>query len=273
MDNTVFHQLIELTQAFNRIGMKPLVCGGLGIHLLFKDRSNDIRTTTDIDLMIPCSQALDEAKRNAIAGLIVDELKYVVREDGKHFRFLKEPIQELDILAPPMDGIITEGGRVKLVRTKLHGHVTPEACFIEEDLRTVNLAGLTPDSPQVPVLVNVPSPTNMLILKLFAFDDRDSESRRDESRAQAHAYDIHIIATLALTEDYQEGRRFIWRHATSEIVERARTIAATKFGTNEHSGWRQVLASAAFYPGQPMSVRRERLDVARRRLSRWFGEP
>jgi len=250
--------------------LKPLICGGLGIYLLFRDRSEDIRATTDIDLMISCSQALDEAKRSAIAELIVDELKYNPREDGKHFRFVKEPIQQLDVLAPPIAGIVTEGGRVKFVRTKLHGHITPEACFVEEDLRTVDLAGLASDPPQTPVLANVPSPTNMLIIKLFAFDDRDAEPRRDETRAQAHAYDIYIIATLALPEDYQEGRRFLHRHATSDVVQRARTIAATKFGTIEQSGWGHVLASAAFYRDQPIAARREHLDVARRRLSRWF---
>lgn len=273
MDSIVFRQLLDLSQAFNRIGLKPLICGGLGVYLLFKDRSKEIRATADIDLMISHSQALDEARRNAIAGLIVDELKYVVREDGKHFRFLKEPIQELDVLAPPITGITTEGGRVKLVRTKLHGHVTPEACFIEEDLRTVDVAGLTGTSASEPVLVNVPSPTNMLILKLFAFDDRDSEPRRDSTRAQAHAYDIYVITILAMVGDYQEGRRFVSRHAASDVVERARTIAATKFGAIEHSGWRHVLTSTAFYPDRPMPMRRERLDAARRRLSRWFEVP
>ncbi len=270
MDSSIFQQLLELAQAFNKMGLKPLICGGLGIYLLFRDRSREIRATTDIDLMISYSQAFDEARRNAIAELIIDKLRYAAREDGKHFRFARQPFQELDVLAPPMDGIVTEGGRVKLVRAKLHAHVTPEACFIEEDLRLIDVAGLMSNPPQMSVLVNVPSPTNMLLLKLFAFDNRDSEARRDEARAQAHAYDIYLIATLSLLGDYQEGRRFLHRHAASEVVQKARTIAATKFGTLEQSGWRHILASTAFYPNQPMATRRERLDVARRRLSRWF---
>jgi hypothetical protein len=129
---------------------------------------------------------------------------------------------------------------------------------------------MTSDPAQMPIWVNVPSPTNMLILKLFAFDDRDSETRRDAARAQAHAYDIHTIATLALTGDYQEGRRFLHRHTVSDVTQRARTIAATKFSTLDQSGWRHVLASAVFYPDEPVAARRERLDVARRRLLRWF---
>jgi hypothetical protein len=165
MDSAVFQQLLELTQGFNKIGLKPVICGGLGLYLLFRDRPKDpedIRTTTDIDLMIPSSQACNEVERNAIAELITEELQYVVREDGRHFRFIREQTHQLDILTPPTDGVVTEGGRVKLVRTKLHGRLTPEACFIGEDLRKVELAGPTFNPPQPSAVVNVPSPTNML---------------------------------------------------------------------------------------------------------------
>jgi hypothetical protein len=275
MDSAVFQQLLELTQGFNKIGLKPVICGGLGLYLLFRDRPKDpedIRTTTDIDLMIPSSQACNEVERNAIAELITEELQYVVREDGRHFRFIREQTHQLDILTPPTDGVVTEGGRVKLVRTKLHGRLTPEACFIGEDLRKVELAGPTFNPPQPSAVVNVPSPTNMLILKLFAFDDRDSDARRDDARAQAHAYDIYLIAWLSLPQDYREGREFLRRHETSDVVQRARTIVTTKFGALEQSGWRHVLTSTAFYPGRPLEMRRERLDVARRRLLRWFAE-
>ncbi|OHB63050.1 MAG: hypothetical protein A2Y76_12685 [Planctomycetes bacterium RBG_13_60_9] len=273
MDSAVLHQLVELANAFNRIGLKPVICGGVGIYLLFQDRSYEIRATSDIDLMIPHSQAVEEAQREAIAELITGGLKYVVCEDGRCFRFSKEPGQQLDILAPPIKEVTTEGERVKLVRSRLHGRLTPEACFIEEDLRTVDLVDLTSELRSAgPLLVSVPSPTNILILKLFAFADRDSDARRNEAHAQAHAYDVYLVAALALPGDYQEGRRFLTRHATSHVVQRTRTIIGAKFSTLEQSGWRHVLASSAFYPGRPMQARRERLDIARRRLLRWFEE-
>jgi hypothetical protein len=274
MNVAIFHQLRELTEAFNRIGLKPVICGGLGIYLLFRDRSQAVRATQDIDLIITRSQASDRATREAIAQAIVDELQYVAREDGRCFRFTKEPTQQqLDILTPPMEVVATEGGRVKLIRTKLHGRLTPEACFVEEDLRTVDLALLMPGPLQAGnLLVSVPSPANMLILKLFAFDDRDSDSRRDEERARAHAYDIYLITTLAQLSDFTEGRDFLRRHEGSDVVRKAREIVATRFLTLEHPGWKYVLTSAAFYPGRSIDDRREQLDLARRRLLRWFEE-
>jgi len=273
MNVALLHQLHELTEGLHRIGLRPVIGGGLGIYLLFRDRSQMVRATQDIDLLITRSQAAEPAAREAMARAIVDELHYVAREDGRCFRFAKEPARQLDILAPPMDGIATEGGRVKLVRTKLHGRLTPEACFIDEDLRTVDLSHLLPGSvPATSLLVNVPSPANMLILKLFAFDERDSASRQDKERAQAHAYDIYLIVTLAQLSDYREGRNFLHRHAGSDIIRKARQIVAAKFSALEQSGWRHVLAAAAFYPGGPMVEKREEVDMARRLLLRWFEE-
>lgn len=271
MDKGMLEQLWRLTVVFNRMGLKPVICGGLGIYLLFQNQTQDIRVTHDIDLMITGSQAGDQARREMIAAAITGELEYLDCEEGKHFRFAREPAQRLDILAPPMEGVPVEGGRVKLVRRKLHGRLTPEACFIEEDLRTIPLTPLTPGTPRADVpVVNVPSPVNMLILKLLAFDDRDCEARRDEERAQAHAYDTYLIVALARQDDYLEGRRFLRRHETSEIVEKARVIVASKFSSPEQAGWRHVLRSAAFAPNRSMDERRRQLDEATRRLLRWF---
>jgi hypothetical protein len=273
MNVAILHQLRELAEALHRIGLRPVIGGGLGIYLLFWDRSQMVRATQDIDLMITPSQAGERAMREAMAQTIVDELQYITRDDGRCSRFAKEPTQQLDILTPPIEGVATEGGRVKLVRTKLHGRLTPEACFIEEDLRTVDLSPRLPGPSQAgSLLVSVPSPTNMLILKLFAFDDRDSPPRQDDERAQAHAYDIYLITSLAQLSDFTEGRRFLREHEASAVVQKARGIVMAKFLTPEQSGWRYVLTSAAFYPGQSIDSRRERLDTARRRLLRWFEE-
>ncbi|MBM4026218.1 MAG: hypothetical protein FJ280_12550 [Planctomycetes bacterium] len=274
MNIALLNQLREITEAFNRLGLRPVICGGLGLYLLFRDRPQAVRATQDIDLMITPSQAGQRATREAIARAILEELQYVTCEEGRCFRFMKVPARRLDILAPPVEAVAIEGGRVKLVRMRLHGRLTPEACFIEEDLRTIDLALLMPGSvPPGSLFVSVPSPANMLILKVFAYEDRDSDPRRDEERAQAHAYDIYLIATLAQLSDYQEGRGFLSRHASSDVIQKAREIVTTRFSALEQSGWKHVLASAAFHPGRPMGERREQLDLARRRLLRWFEEP
>ena len=192
MDRMIFKQLADLAESFGRIRLKPVICGGLGIYLCFYKSEGEvremIRATVDVDLMLTQAQVLEQAKRNAIAEIITDGLGYVVREGCEHFQFVKNPEQNLDILSPPIEGLKVENYRVKLVKSKLHGHITPEACFVEEDLRTISLDEFLPDNDKRSGLeIQVPSPTNILLLKLFAFNDRDEGGRNDPERAQAHA--------------------------------------------------------------------------------------
>jgi hypothetical protein len=275
MDKRLIEQLAELAESFNRIGLKPVICGGLGIYLCFHKTEGQarqmIRATTDIDLMLTNTQVSKEAERRAIAEMITDGLGYVVREGCEYYQFIKELNQDLDILSPPVGGLEVENFRVKIVKSKLHGHVTPEACFIEEGLRTISLRELMPDSVESSSLeVQVPSPTNLLLLKLFAFNDRDEGERQDLERAQAHAWDVYITIMLTDREDYLEGQQFLLRHEDSDIIQTARTIIAGKFNQVEQAGWLRVLESSDFYPNLNRRDKGTRLDEARRRLIRWF---
>jgi len=116
----------------------------------------------------------------------------------------------------------------------------------------------------------VPSPTNLLLLKLFAFNDRDEGDRQDSERAQAHAGDVYVTIMLTDRADYLEGQDFLSRHKDSDIIRTARSIVAGKFHAVEQAGWRRVLESSDFYPVLDRREKEARLDEARRRLLRWF---
>lgn len=273
MDDTIFGQLAELAQPLNRIGIKPLICGGLGVYLSLYKRQNEarkmLRATRDIDLMLTGQDVSDETRRNAIANIITGELNYEVRKGYEHFRFQKENSQQLDILTPPIDGIKVQGGRSRLVKSKLHGHIASEACFIEEDLRTISSSEILSGDKIVSFEVLLPSPTNLLILKLFAFDDRSNKD--DTEYAQTHALDIYlIIAMLTQRRDYLEGQKFLSRHRDSEIIQRAQSIVDSKFSSVDKLGWQLVLEASSFYTEKNVRQKRERLDDAKRRLVRWF---
>jgi len=276
MDSRLIEQLAELAESFNRIGLKPVICGGLGLYLCFHKAQGQsremIRVTNDVDLMLTPTQVLKEAERLAIAETITDGLGYIVREGCEYFQFTKEPDQDLDILSPPVEGLEVDNFRVKIVKSKLHGHITPEACFIEEGLRTVSLREFLPDEEQRYGLeVQVPSPTNLLLLKLFAFDDRDKDQSQDSGRAQAHAWDIYITITLATSRgDYLEGQNFLARHKDSKIIQTAQSIVGSKFSSIEHSGWHRVLESSDFYSALNRREKEAKLDEAMNRLLRWF---
>lgn len=222
-------------------------------------------------MILTKTQVLKQAQCSAIAEIITGELRYIVREGREHIHFKKNRDQYLDILAPPIEGFKTDGFRIKFVSSKLHGHITKEACFIEEDLRTVSLMQLLPDNDKRSKLeVQVPSPTNSLLLKLFAFNDRSEGQRQDSERAQAHALDIYIAIMLTNKTDYDEGQKFLSRHRDSEIIQRAQSIVHSKFSSIDKSGWRYVLEASSFYPEINVRQKRERLDNAKRRLVRWF---
>ncbi len=273
MDDIIFGQLIILAQPLNRIGVKPLICGGLGVFLSLHKRHNEarkmLRATRDIDLMLTEQDVSEEVKRNAIANIITGELKYEVREGCEHFRFQKENNQQLDILTPPINGINVQGGRSKLVKSKLHGRIASEACFIEEDLRTISSSEISSGELLGSFEVMLPSPTNLLILKIFAFDDRSNKD--DIEHAQTHALDIYlIIAMLTLRSDYLEGQKFLSRHRNSEIIQRAQSIVGSKFSSVDKLGWQLVLEASSFYPGINVRQKKEKLDEAKRLLVRWF---
>ena len=270
MDEMILYQLAELAGAFNKIGIKPVICGGLGIYLGFHSRESKVplRTTNDIDLILTKTQVLEQSRREAIAEIITDKLKYVVCEGGKHFKFQKGN-QYLDVLAQPVEGIDIEGFRAKFVKSHLHGHITPEACFIEEDLITISLSDILPDNEKTGgIEVFVPSPTNLLLLKLFAFDDRDEKKENDP--AQAHAFDVYVTVTLADRNDYLQGQKFLARHKNSQIIQRSESIVTNKFSSVDQVGWQRVLETSSFFPNLNVQQKRERLDEAKRRLVRWF---
>ena len=265
MDDAVLGQLVELAKPFNKIGVKPVICGGLGVFLRFRDSDgaahNIIRATNDIDLMIIKQQVAEMSRREAIAEIIMGELEYVVRAGGEHFRFIKAPDRRLDILSPPMENFQIKEHRVKFVKSKLHGRLTVEACFIDEDLRTIALSN---DG----VEVQVPSPTNLLILKLCAFDDRDRDNETE--RAQAHAFDIYITVTLANRNDYLEGQRFLARHNDWPVIKRVTSIVNNKFNSVDQPGWQRVFETSYFYPNMSVKQKRDELEQAKNRLVRWF---
>jgi len=267
--------LADLAESFNRIRLKPVICGGLGIYLCFHECEGEaqvlIRTTNDIDLILTKTQVIEKARCRAIAEIITGELRYIVREGREYLHFKKNQDQYLDILAPPIEGFKTEGFMIKFVNSKLHGHITNEACFIEEDLRTVSLLPFLPDNDKRSNFeVQVPSPTNSLLLKLFAFNDRSEGQRQDSERAQAHALDIYIAIMLTKRTDYLEGQKFLSRHKDSEIIQRAQSIVDSKFSSVDKLGWQLVLEASSFYPEKNVRQKRERLDDAKRRLLRWF---
>lgn len=270
MKDEVLEQLHDLTKAFNAIDMKPVICGGLGIYLKYFNREGNIelRATKDIDLMLTETQVKSETNRLAISKAIQDDSQYLVKDEAKYFKFEKPPNKMLDILVPRV-GLYTKNFRVRLVKSRLHGHLTLEAKFIEEDLETVSLHNILSGDCAYDCRIQVPSAVNLLILKLFAFDDR--YKKNDTERAQTHAYDIFVIAELSNREDYLQAKEFITHHAESDIISRIKSIISADFQDTSSPGWRSI-PRMSIAPNLEISQRNQIIEHAARRLMRWFED-
>lgn len=276
MENRIIKQLTELADACQKKDIKPIICGGLGVYLSFCRKEDDIqqmlRATQDIDLMFSKQDLLEEAKRKAMAEIITGELEYVVQEEKKHFGFRKEPDQELDILAPPMEDLKRNNYRLRIIKSTLHGHITEEAEYIDEDLRAISLSETFEEiSSEDNVIVYVPCPTNLMIMKLHAFSDRIVGEREDLDRAMAHAFDVYITIMLTNREDLKEGQKLLARHDGSDIILKTKRIIKDSFSNYEKVGWQTILNSPNFHPNLNISQKQEKLQDASARLIRWFG--
>ena len=161
--------------------------------------------------------------------------------------------------------------RLRIVKSTLHGHITEEAEYIDEDLRTVSLSETFEDvSIEDDVIVYVPCPTNLMIMKLHAFSDRIEGEREGLDRAMAHAFDIYIAIMLTNREDLKEGQELLSRHNDSDIILKTKTIIKNSFSNYEKVGWQTVLSSTNFHSQMSLAGREEKLNQACTRLLRWF---
>ncbi len=275
MYDVILRQLIELAKSCHRAGIKPIICGGMGVYLSFYGRQSEIqqmiRATHDIDLMLSREDLLEEAKRRAIADIITKDLKYVAHEDKKHHGFVREDDRELDILVPPIEELSSNNYRTTIVKSTLHGHITKEAEFIDEGLRPIPLSLFSDEPDDKAIKVYVPSPTNLMIMKLHAFSDRYGSDRNDADRAMAHAWDIYIAIMLTGLSDYKEGQSFLTKHNESDIIIKSKIIVRKEFSVFEKAGWQVVLQSPNFYPNLNRQQREEKINEAAARLRRWFN--
>ena len=95
MDKKIFYQLADLTESFNKIGLKPVICGGLGIYLCFHECEGEaqglIRTTNDIDLILTKTQVIEKARIQTVdIPITIDAAEFIGSFDCRKGTFNKE---------------------------------------------------------------------------------------------------------------------------------------------------------------------------------------
>lgn len=170
----------------------------------------NVRYTKDTDLVLGVHKL---AKSNIKIADVLKNLNYQVVAEAQRFQFLKDipgskEKMRLEFLASDK-GVIPDGFRIK-IQDDVHAHkcLGAEVAIKESELKTIT--GPLPDGTIITVQTRVAKPHALLMLKLFAMDDRyknirgPKESEHDRERARVHAADI-----VQLVSDHITNPEFI----------------------------------------------------------------
>lgn len=207
----------------------------------------EARSTNDLDVFLTVELVADAEKMAALRD-VLKELDYKAVEGAEHYQFARDVAYrgetrqvKVDLLAPPprdpavLGQVKVDSRRVRPRATKnIHAHTTPEALTIGEHVLTLG--------EEAPVEVLVPHPFSFLLLKLFAYRDRQG----DEAKAfgRYHAFDLYRIVAMMTEVDFAEAEGLRDRYLEDDIVREARAIAAELFHGPEAQGALALLEHA-----------------------------
>ena len=258
--------LLDLLYELRGADTPLTVGGGYGLYLkqryirrsklrtLF-DAYPPSRSTNDIDLFLQTEILADNpvVMRDAL-----QRAGYSVVERREYWQFAKtfpdlhtllEGQQvRLDLLTPqPADNYIqqkrirVETGR-RVLRVKpgtegitLHAHLTKEAVAIEKGKIEVSITGQRSTGEEYADSVLLPQAFTYLVMKLFAFRDREF-TRSDREQAMKHAFDLYPIVAMMTADEYETVRQLGKEYKTHEIVVDAIGIIRRHFSNVEAMG-------------------------------------
>jgi hypothetical protein len=108
----------------------------------------------------------------------------------------------------------------------LHAHRTDEAVGFQENLQMIPVEGCCTDGRPHRSNISVPQAFTFLLMKLFAFVDRNQDPDKDFARH--HAMDLYRVAAMLDHDEFHEARSAILDHGDLDVVQKARLIV------NEH---------------------------------------
>lgn len=285
--------LLDFLFELNQNGLKtPLtIAGGFGLFLkrnhlsktnerILFDRIDVVRSTGDIDIFLSVDVLCDDA----LAELVRDTLRNNgwVSEEHKPAQWYKSVPLDWNTGRVKFDFLLAgpiEKGMEKLTITPpierarnkrvmgFYAFLVKEALFLQEYGQVFALAGKRTNGDDYTADIRVPHPFTYLIMKLFAYRDRQSDNIK--KMGAYHAFDIFNIVGLLTERELTESVQFEREHRQETIVQEAKQIVNDHF-TQTHS--KGVIAirshelytkSGARYLDQFLDTIAEIFDLAR----------
>ena len=218
------------------------------------------RTTRDLDVFLTVEILADAEKAEAIRE-VLETLEYVVVPGKESYQFVQEVDEtdefprgvKIDLLAPvprdmgkhpalKLDRIRPDHKKIKNRDVgRLNAFATPEAFTIAEQTEIVSLdvedvrEGAVSGEPDggAGLHAEIPHPFTYLILKLFAYRDRQDDESRD---FRYHAYDLYRVVAMLTEADLTAVDEMRGRFGADPVVVEASRIVAELFEDEDAKG-------------------------------------
>jgi hypothetical protein len=261
-------ELLDLLHELHGTDVKLIIGGGFGIYLKTDYvRRMEVRTllrewpeprsTGDIDLFLRPELLIEPAKLKPLAGAIA-RLGYKVVKGAEKYQFVKSRGHDktgsikIDILTGPQNRFKGTSVRTDSRRARpnpsvgIHAHPVDEALTLEEGLLSVFLDKISGAGEPMLAEVFLPQPYTFLMMKLFAFRDRLSDT--DKEFGRYHALDLYTILATTTESEWKQALRFRDRYRVDLNVVEAGRIVAKFFSSLDSLGMIRLRESIYYRP-------------------------
>jgi len=231
--------LIELLTELKELADSFILIGGQALPY-FTERP---RPTKDIDFVLDVF-ALQNASKS-IAD-VLNKLNYKIVDEARNFQFFKEINPELKVRIEFL--AVEKEKRKNNIRVDVQKNIHARACTgaeiaIKESYNEY-LRGFLPNGKPAEVKIRVVRPHALLMLKLYAMDDRyqnirgPDEANHDRNESRIHSADI--ISVIHGQIKRPEFATNFWSQFNTEIElrERAKNIISKYYDTIDSPGIR-----------------------------------
>lgn len=243
--------LLDLARAVgNEVPL--IIGGGFGLYLRQEQirRSGERtllqqlpepRATNDIDVFVRM-EVLVSAERVRVLQQQIEQLGYIPVDGAEYFQWERTDTEgrqsKIDLLCGPIGAFSSQLHTNSLPRVRpkapkntlrFHARQTEEAIELDTRAVAIPIEGRCSDGTASTGMIHVPHPFTYMMMKLFAFDDRKDDDRKDVGRH--HAMDLYRIVAMMTESEYENAVALGESYRSDQRVERAQRIVADHFDT------------------------------------------
>ena len=251
--------LLDLLRKLEDKNFPLILCGGFGLYLKqleLQQRGSDYqpllhgefwprpRTTEDMDILIR-TEIFAKADRFRLLRQTLDGLGYQPIVGAEYMQFVRKLPDGGDVKVDLLTGPVVEPLRDK-VRIKdrrispvaqsigLHARRSDEALGFQDNLLEIRIAGQCTDGHAYESTVFIPPAVTFLMMKLFAFRDRNQDEQKNFARH--HAMDLYRIVAMLDHGEFEQTQILIQSFGEKAVLQEAREIVAEFFSSSTALG-------------------------------------